>query len=88
MVFDPITNDWVPRWGHNSSKKIAEAHDWLIEDKPKHEGNDPFTMKRQEKKLQLAKEKMKQVKNEVRAIKAVNGQNALNPDKILAKQDK
>ena len=24
LVFDPITNDWVPRWGTGSVKKIAD----------------------------------------------------------------
>ena len=41
-------------------------------------------MKRQEKKLQIEKEKMKQIKNEVRAIKEIKGRNALNPETILA----
>ena len=54
LVFDPITNDWVPRWGPNSKKKIEAKHEWLLEDKPQHEaaGVDPFTMKRQEKQVQ------------------------------------
>jgi regulator of ribosome biosynthesis len=45
LVFDPITNDWVPRWGPNSKKKIEAKHEWLLEDKPKHieNGVDPFT---------------------------------------------
>lgn len=64
MVFDSITNDWVPRWGHNSKKKIELKHDWLIEDKPDQGNVDPFTKKRQEKKLEVEKEKMKQIKNE------------------------
>ena len=33
MVFDPITKDWVPRFGMGSVKKIAEKHNWLMEEK-------------------------------------------------------
>jgi len=45
MVFDPITQDWVPRWGTGSIKKIEEKHNWLMHEKPKHveAGMDPFT---------------------------------------------
>jgi len=36
-----------------SIKKIAEKHNWLMEDKPKHQeaGVDPFTYKKNEKKI-------------------------------------
>jgi hypothetical protein len=50
MVFDPISNDWVPRFGPGSKKKIEEKHNWLMEDKGS-KGVDPFTQKRQEKKM-------------------------------------
>jgi regulator of ribosome biosynthesis len=45
LVYDEITKDWVPRWGFGSIKQIQKKHQWLIEDKPKHEaaGVDPFT---------------------------------------------
>jgi hypothetical protein len=45
MVFDPITKDWVPRFGMNSIKKVAEKYNWVMEEKPKHveAGVDPFT---------------------------------------------
>jgi len=44
MVFDPITNDWVPRFGMGSVKKIQEAHNWIQPEKPKHvqSGMNPF----------------------------------------------
>lgn len=51
LVFDPITNDWVPRWGANSVKKIEEKHNWLMVDKPSDDKTDPFTRKKNEKKL-------------------------------------
>lgn len=69
LVFDPISNDWVPRWGHNSKKKIEEQHNWLMEDKPSHEGTNPFTKLRQEKKLVQEKENLKRLKNDIYAHK-------------------
>lgn len=73
LVFDPISNDWVPRWGHNSKKKIEEQHNWLMEDKPSLEGANPFTKLRQEKKLVLEKENLKRMKNDIYAAKQMNG---------------
>ena len=50
LVFDAITNDWVPRWGPNSRKRIETKHEWLLEDKHLADGTtskvDPFTEKR------------------------------------------
>ncbi len=43
MVFDEATNDWVPRWGPKSIKKVAEKNQWLMVDKPGQDGVDPFT---------------------------------------------
>ena len=76
LIFDTITKDWVPRWGPNSAKKIEEKHEWLLEDKPGATA-DPFTQKRQEKKLQLEKEKMKNVKNELYALKQMHGKKSI-----------
>ena len=70
LVFESISNDWVPRWGHNSAKKIEERHEWLIEGAQSGPvGTDPFTLKRQEKKLTVEKEKMKKLKNDMQALK-------------------
>ena len=63
MVFDPITNDWVPRFGPGSKKKIEDKYNWALETKAGDNGVDPFTKKRQEKNMQLEKEKLKQLKN-------------------------
>lgn len=46
LVFDATTNDWVPRWGANSIKKIEEKHNWLMVDKPADAGSDPFTRRK------------------------------------------
>lgn len=51
MVFDPISNDWVPRWGHNSKKAVEDKHNWLMEEKPGSDGTNPFTKLKQERKL-------------------------------------
>lgn len=71
LVFDEITNDWVPRWGPYSKKKIEEKADWIKEMKPRHEegGLDPFTETKQKKKMVVAKEKLKQIKNQLWAAK-------------------
>jgi regulator of ribosome biosynthesis len=60
MVFDPITKDWVPRHGTGSVKKIADAHNWLMEEKPKHReaGVDPFTYQKAEKKAKQEKQNL------------------------------
>lgn len=33
MVYEPIVNDFVPRWGPYSAKKIQKKHDWAVEEK-------------------------------------------------------
>ena len=53
----------MPRWGPKSIKKIEEKGNWLMVDKPADEV-DPFTKKKQEKKLVLEKERLKHLKNQ------------------------
>lgn len=69
MVFDPITNDWVPRYGMGSIKKIAEKHNWLMEEKPKHvaAGINPFEFKKNEKKIETEKQNLRELKNKIAA---------------------
>jgi len=69
MVFDPITEDWVPRYGSGSIKKIEEEANWIMEEKPKHveAGMDPFTYKKMEKKLEKEKQDLRELKNKVLA---------------------
>lgn len=61
MVFDPITQDFVPRYGMGSIKKIEDKYQWVMEEKPKHveAGLDPFTYKRNEKKLEKEKQNLR-----------------------------
>ncbi len=44
LVFDETTNDWVPRWGPKSIKKIEAKNTWVLDDKG--DGVDPFTKKK------------------------------------------
>lgn len=55
MVFDPITNDFVPRYGLGSAKKIAEKHNWLMPERQKNvvAGVNPFDFKKNEKKIEM-----------------------------------
>ena len=65
LVFDPIQNDWVPRWGKGSIKKLAEGDNWLAVEKPKHveSGLNPFDYAKKEKKGVLEKQKLAELKN-------------------------
>jgi hypothetical protein len=50
-------------------------------------GVDPFTMKRQEKKLVLEKEKMRKLKNDLHSLKTVHGSKSIrNVTEILSKK--
>ena len=58
LVYDALTNDWVPRWGKGSIKKIEEKqNNWLMEEKPKHiySGMNPFEYAKAEKKGMIEK---------------------------------
>lgn len=67
MVYDPISKDWVPRFGMGSIKKIEEKHNWLMEEKPKHResGIDPFTYQKNEKKIEKEKQDLRELKNKI-----------------------
>ena len=72
MVFDELTQDWVPRWGPRSIKKIEDKHQWAMETKPKHiaAGVDPWTYEKGEKRAKLEKQKLAELKNKVNAASA------------------
>lgn len=86
LVFDPITNDWVPRWGDGSIKQIEEKHNWLMPDKQKYRdaGMDPFTYARAEKKAKKEKQSLAEVRNSVNAVKP----GAMKDIKILGSKSK
>ena len=69
LVFDELTQDWVPRWGPNSVKKIADKHQWAMVEKPKHReaGVDPFTYAKAEKRAKIEKQNLRSLKNKMHA---------------------
>lgn len=86
LVFDPITKDWVPRWGKDSVKKIEDKHQWILPTKEKHmkAGMDPFTYAKAEKKQKLEKQKLAEVRNKVNAVNP----GAMKDVKILGSNQK
>jgi regulator of ribosome biosynthesis len=79
LVFDPITKDWVPRWGKGSVKKIAEKTNFVMEEKPIHRiaGVDPFTFAKAEKNAKMEKQKLAQVKNKINSVSVNNMKNEI-----------
>ena len=69
MVYDPISKEYVPRFGMGSIKKIEDRHNWVMEEKGKHReaGVDPFTYKKNEKKIEKEKQDLRELKNKVLA---------------------
>jgi regulator of ribosome biosynthesis len=80
MVFDPISQDWVPRFGYGSIKKIEDETNWAMEEKPKHveAGLDPFTYKKMEKKLEKEKQDLRELKNKMLAAQTMTGSKRTN----------
>lgn len=70
LIFDTITQDWVPRWGKDSVKKIEDKHNWVMPEQAKHRasGMDPFTYARAEKKAKQEKQNLAEVRNNVNAV--------------------
>lgn len=64
MVWSEEFQKELPRWGKGSIKKEQDKAKFVIEDKPKYEGKNPFTFDKQEKKLKDLKQQQKQKKNE------------------------
>lgn len=85
LVFDPITKDWVPRWGKDSVKKIAEKNEFVMEEKAVHRktGVDPFTFAKAEKNAKKEKQNLATLKNKINSVSANKMKNEV---KILAKE--
>ena len=89
MVFDTITQDWVPRYGAGSIKKIEDKYKVVMDFKPKHiaEGTDPFTAARAEKKAAKEKQNLAELKNRIQNETTVQGKKNTGPkgstDQIL-----
>jgi len=69
LVFDEITGDWKPRWGYKSAKKERERAEQAIYEVRQGEDPDanPFERAKAEKKLLMARQKMREVRNKVEA---------------------
>jgi len=66
MVFDPISNDWVPRWGYGSKKKIEARTDIIRPVKKGDNPNqDPWVKEKLEKGLTANKQAQAEIKNKL-----------------------
>ena len=86
MIYDAKSKDWVPRWGPDSLKKREDKLQWVMESK---NGEDPYQKKRDEKKLNKEKEKLKEMKNVLRSeVNKQKDNNQILPQKKEFKQFK
>lgn len=68
LVWDENAADWLPRWGYKSAKHAEERANWVHEVKQHDDpGANPFDKMTAEKKLLLARQKMREVRNTVEA---------------------
>jgi len=64
MVFDEVTQQWLPRWGPGSIKHVHNDADIIREVKPDdHPNEDPFDKSAKLKRLDQEKQKMRELKN-------------------------
>lgn len=71
MVYDPITDDFVPRWGKNSIKKIQKKHnEAIIEIKDNmDESKDPRDSINLKRDMMISKQKLRELKNKNKGLK-------------------
>mgnify|MGYP001615449287 CR=1 FL=1 len=68
-VFDEATQDWVPRWGANSVKKLENKRNFVADhDEDDHLNPDPFKKGHMEKHLQKEKHILREEKNSLRKL--------------------
>lgn len=66
MVWDEISNDWVPRWGPGSKKKIAARADVIRPVKTGYDPKaDPWEKEKIEKELLANRQKQAEAKNKL-----------------------
>eukprot|EP00742_Colponemidia_sp_Colp-10_P009222 GILJ01010040.1.p1 GENE.GILJ01010040.1~~GILJ01010040.1.p1 ORF type:complete len:336 (+),score=71.61 GILJ01010040.1:134-1009(+) len=66
MVFDESAQDYKPRFGFKSIKKAQDDANWMVEAKPGDDlTEDPFEKISSKKKLVKAKQKMREMRNEL-----------------------
>lgn len=86
LVYSDKLQEWVPRWGKDSIKKVDDKFNWVMEDKE--EGVDPFAKKKMEEKLVKMKQMKRQYKNEERnkANEETNNNNSKKNKKQMKQQ--
>ncbi|KAK6588195.1 hypothetical protein RS030_6823 [Cryptosporidium xiaoi] len=77
MVYDPITDDFVPRWGRNSIKKIQKKHnEAIIEIKDNMDSSkDPREGLNLKRNMMISKQKLRELKNRSRDSSSLNNSN-------------
>lgn len=69
LVWDEPTQDWKRRWGYKSGTQSEDATNFCFEVK---KGDDPFEnpfeKKNDERRLHMAKQKMRELRNQVEAV--------------------
>lgn len=68
MIWSDQLGKYLPRWGKDSIKTVEARAEAIIEDKPKYEGKNPFTVKKQEAKLKHFENKKREKGNEERFL--------------------
>lgn len=81
MVYSEEVKDWVPRHGKVSIKKIREELDIIREAKPGDEYADVFKQSKQEKRVELKKQKLNEQKNDLR-------KRGFDPERMIARNRK
>lgn len=87
MVFDEVSKDWVPRWGYKSIKSSTrQREDAIIENAPgQNPYHDPFELRAAERQLLKAKQKAREIRNQVEGLGRKMPQISA-PDLAAAKQ--
>lgn len=67
LVWSEEVKDWVPRWGSKSANHIKEDLDIIREVKKNNNPyEDPFALSKSEKKMKIAKQKVREMHNKIR----------------------
>ena len=70
MIYDEVTQDYVPRWGYKSKKQIEDKALAIIETKPGEDPyQDPFEKRALEKRLLKERQKLNEMKNDQNRMK-------------------
>lgn len=68
LVWSEEVKDWVPRWGHKSASHLKEDLDVIREVKKNDNPfSDPFAASRNEKKVKIGKQRVREMHNKIRA---------------------